>query len=78
MLVGAAMLERPCAFAWELLDPGGRDVFRRLVGADDASWLRGAAWALLIAVITLPYYWRTMPARCADRLAMAANVLSGV
>lgn len=33
-------------------------------------------WALLIALITFPYYWDTMPQRCADRRAMAAAVLA--
>jgi hypothetical protein len=26
--------------------------------------------------MTFPYYWRTMPARCAARLAMARAVLA--
>lgn len=61
--------------AWEVLDADSRQLFRQLVGADDATWLRAAGWALFVAVITLPYYWRTMPGRCADRLVMAVNVL---
>lgn len=62
--------------AWEVLDTDGRALFRQAVGADDQTWLRGAGWALLIAVLSFPYYWRTMRRRCADRLALAANVLS--
>ena len=62
--------------AWELLDPSSREEFRRAVGVDDASWLRGRAWALAIALMTFPYYWRTMPERCAGRLAMARSVLA--
>jgi hypothetical protein len=27
-------------------------------------------------VMTFPYYWTTMPRRCADRLALARAVLS--
>ncbi|MGN6332110.1 MAG: aminoglycoside phosphotransferase family protein [Motilibacteraceae bacterium] len=76
---GGLAVGDPCVdlvVAWEVLDPAGREVFRQLVGADDASWLRGAGWALLLAVITPPYYWHTMPERCSDRLAMAANVLA--
>lgn len=46
--------------AWELLD---------------ATWLRSRGWALFIAVMTFPYYWQTMPVRCADRLVMARAVL---
>jgi len=60
---------------WEVLDASAREVFRTSLGLDEATWLRGRAWALSIAVMTLPYYWRTMPARCADRLAMAQAVL---
>ena len=32
--------------AWEVLDPPARDPLRRQVGVDDATWLRGRAWAL--------------------------------
>ncbi len=61
---------------WELLDPSGREVFRSILGIDEATWLRGRAWALAIAVMTLPYYWHTMPDRCAARLTMARAVLA--
>jgi aminoglycoside phosphotransferase (APT) family kinase protein len=62
--------------AWEILDPAGRDVLRERAGIDEPTWLRGRAWALSIAVMTFPYYWRTMPQRCASRLAMARAVLA--
>lgn len=62
--------------AWELLDDSAREVFRSIVGVDEVSWLRGRAWALAIAAMTFPYYWRTMPGRCAARLAMARSVLA--
>ena len=62
--------------AWEVLDPAGREVFRAASGADDAAWLRGRAWALSLAVRTFPYYWRTMPGRCASRLAVVEAVLA--
>ncbi len=61
--------------AWELLDPEARALFRTEAGLDDHTWLLGRAWALAIAVMTFPYYWRTMPERCAGRLAMAQQVL---
>lgn len=61
--------------AWELLDPEARALFRTETGLDDHTWLIGRAWALAIAVMTFPYYWRTMPERCAGRLAMARQVL---
>ena len=62
--------------AWELLDTEARQTFRGAVGVDEVTWLRGRAWALALAVMTFPYYWDTMPERCADRLAMARAVLA--
>ena len=62
--------------AWEVLDDAARDVFREATRADESSWLRARAWALSLAVITLPYYWRTMPDRSASKLAVANTVLA--
>jgi aminoglycoside phosphotransferase (APT) family kinase protein len=62
--------------AWEVLDAPARERFRQRLGVDDATWLRGRAWALTIALGTFGYYWETMPGRRADRLAMARNVLA--
>ncbi|HET7328205.1 MAG TPA: aminoglycoside phosphotransferase family protein [Nocardioidaceae bacterium] len=62
--------------AWEVLDAGSREVFREAVTVDEASWLRGRAWALTVALMTFPYYWSTMPDRCSSRLAMARAVLA--
>jgi aminoglycoside phosphotransferase (APT) family kinase protein len=62
--------------AWEVLDAASRDVFRQAVGADEQSWLIGRAWALALALMTFPYYWDTMPDRCASRLAIARSVLA--
>jgi aminoglycoside phosphotransferase (APT) family kinase protein len=61
---------------WELLDSPGREVFRSALGVDEVTWQRGRAWALAIAVMTFPYYWHTLPDRCAARLAMARAVLA--
>ncbi|HEY9292454.1 MAG TPA: aminoglycoside phosphotransferase family protein [Microlunatus sp.] len=61
--------------AWELLDAPAREVFRQRAGIDEQEWERGRAWALSIAVMTFPYYWHTMPERCASRLAMAQNAI---
>lgn len=63
------------AGAWEVLDAAGREVFRTAVGAGDDEWHRGRAWALSIALMTLPYYWDSMPGRCASRVAAARAVL---
>lgn len=61
--------------AWEVLDADGREAFRRALAVDDATWARAKGWALLIAMLTFPYYWHTMPSRCAARRAMAVAVL---
>lgn len=62
--------------AWELLDRPARATFREAVGADDATWLRGRGWALALSLMAFPYYWTTMPERCASRLAMARAILA--
>lgn len=62
--------------AWELFDAPARSVFRERLEADEATWLRGRAWALGIALGTFSYYWHSLPSRCSDRLAMARNVLA--
>jgi aminoglycoside phosphotransferase (APT) family kinase protein len=61
---------------WDMLDSAAREAFRSALGVDDLTWERGRAWALAIAVMTFPYYWHTMPDRCAARLAMAHAVLA--
>jgi aminoglycoside phosphotransferase (APT) family kinase protein len=61
--------------AWEILDPPSRELFRRQLGVDDATWLRGRAWALCIALM-IWYYWTTMPERRASRMAVGRNVLA--
>lgn len=61
--------------AWELLDSTERALFRTEVGVDDRSWLLGRAWALAIALMSLPYYWRSIPERSTGRLALARQVL---
>jgi aminoglycoside phosphotransferase (APT) family kinase protein len=40
--------------AWNLLTPNTRSTFRTWVGVDDATWYRGRAWALSIALVALP------------------------
>ena len=61
---------------WEVLDEQGREVLRRELAVDDATWSKARGWALLIALNTFPYYWRTMPGRCAARRELAAAVLA--
>jgi aminoglycoside phosphotransferase (APT) family kinase protein len=47
--------------AWAFLSPETRDVFRGVVGADDATWARGRGWALCFGLNALPYYRFTNP-----------------
>lgn len=61
--------------AWEVLDPPARELFRRQVGVDAATWLRGRAWALSITLM-IWYYWTTMPERRARCMAVGRNVLA--
>jgi aminoglycoside phosphotransferase (APT) family kinase protein len=63
------------AVAWEVLDPPARETFRARLGVADATWLRGRAWALCITLM-IWYYWTTMPARRASRVAIGRNVLA--
>lgn len=62
--------------AWELFGAEDRAVFRSTLDVDDAEWARGRAWALAVAIMTFPYYWRTMRQRCDDRLVMVRAVLA--
>jgi aminoglycoside phosphotransferase (APT) family kinase protein len=62
--------------AWELLDPSARQTFRESLAVDDSTWLIGRAWALALCLNTFPYYWRTMPERCASRFAIVRNILA--
>ena len=61
--------------AWEVLDPTARELFRRQIGVDEASWLRGRAWALSLTLM-IWYYWTTMPQRRARCMAVGRNVLA--
>jgi aminoglycoside phosphotransferase (APT) family kinase protein len=61
--------------AWEVLDPPARQVFRSELEVDDATWLRGRAWALALTLM-IWYYWTTMPQRRASRVAVGRNVLA--
>ena len=47
--------------AWNLLPAEAREVFRRALGVDDATWARGRGWALSVGLIALPYYEMTNP-----------------
>ncbi len=62
--------------AWNLLSGSARDRFRETLGDDDATWERGRALALSIALVQLPYYWDTNPALAANSRHVIAEVLA--
>ncbi len=64
--------------AWQLLDPDARDTFRTALGVDDVTWCVARGWSLVLALMGLPYYWDTMPERCARSVALARVVLADV
>lgn len=51
--------------AWNLLDPEAREIYRRALGVDDATWERGRGWAIVQAIVALPYYVDSNPAMAA-------------
>jgi aminoglycoside phosphotransferase (APT) family kinase protein len=51
--------------AWNMLPAGARAAYRRALGTDDATWERGRGWALVQAIVALPYYVDTNPAMAA-------------
>jgi aminoglycoside phosphotransferase (APT) family kinase protein len=62
--------------AWSFLPAEERRVFRAALSVDDAMWARGRGWALSVALIALPYYWTTNPARVAYSRQRIEEVLA--
>jgi len=48
------------------MDAEARAAYRAELSVDDATWARGRAWALSIALLQLPYYWDTNPGLVAN------------
>jgi aminoglycoside phosphotransferase (APT) family kinase protein len=48
--------------AWAVLTSKTRELFRRLLGVDDNTWLRAKAYALHQAALIIPYYRKSNPA----------------
>jgi len=55
--------------AWSIFSAGARSVYRDALHVDDATWERGRGWAIVQAIVALPYYIKTNPgmARTAQR-----------
>ena len=64
--------------AWNLLPRASRPIYRKALGVDDPTWLRGRGWALSIALIQLPYYHRTNPVLAENARYVIAEVLADI
>lgn len=62
--------------AWALLTARTRDVFRAVVGVDDATWRRGRGWALRAGLGAVRVYRYTNPALAAAGRHALAEVLA--
>ncbi len=62
--------------AWMLLPAHVRPAFRRAIGVDDVTWLRGRARALSMALGHLRYYNDTNPAMAANARYTICEVLA--
>jgi aminoglycoside phosphotransferase (APT) family kinase protein len=62
--------------AWSFLPAAARELFRTALAVDDATWSRARGWALSVALIALPYYWRTNPVRVAYSWRKIEEVLA--
>lgn len=62
--------------AWNLLDSGARETYRRALGAGGATWERGRGWAILQAIVALPYYVTTNPVMAGTARHTLAAVLA--
>ncbi|MFD0742460.1 aminoglycoside phosphotransferase family protein [Phytohabitans flavus] len=64
--------------AWALLSARTRDVFRTVVGVDDATWRRGRGWALRAGLGAVRTYRYTNPALAAAGRHSLAEVLASI
>jgi aminoglycoside phosphotransferase (APT) family kinase protein len=47
--------------AWTFLSNETRDIYRSILGVDEATWTRGRGWALSFGLIAFEYYQETNP-----------------
>jgi aminoglycoside phosphotransferase (APT) family kinase protein len=63
--------------AWKLLTPDARDIFRKELSIDEATWARARGWALSQAVIALSYYTlETNPVLVSEALRWMSEALA--
>lgn len=75
---GSAVGDPACdlAIAWTMFDVDSRDVFRRTLGVDDATWERGRGWTLWKALITLSGMSETNAVEAERALETVREILS--
>lgn len=61
---------------WSMFCNKSREVFRKQLDVDDATWVRGRGWALSIAVIIIPYYQHSNPVLTAIAQRMLNEILT--
>lgn len=64
-----------CLPAWNLFRGRSRAAYREALGFDDATWARGRGLALSVAIVALPYYLETLPARAQRARYIISEVL---
>jgi aminoglycoside phosphotransferase (APT) family kinase protein len=61
--------------AWNLLAGRAREAYRSALGVDGVTWERGRGWAILQAIVALPYYVTTNPVMAATARRTLGAVL---
>ncbi len=64
--------------AWSIFTAESRDIFRKQLCVDDATWMRGCGWALSLAIIAIPYYRNTNSVLVAIAHKIIQELLSDV
>lgn len=72
--VGAPDAEH--AAVWDL-PQAARDAYWNALHLDQATWRRARAWAIAVAILGIPYYWRTLPEFVAECRARLGAILAG-
>ncbi|MFJ4414193.1 MULTISPECIES: aminoglycoside phosphotransferase family protein [unclassified Streptomyces] len=58
------------------LPPEARTAYRAALALDDTTWTRARGWALAVAALAVPYYWKTLPDFAAESVTRLRNVLA--
>ena len=64
--------------AWSVFNAAGREVFRRGLDVDDATWCRARGYALHQALMIIPYYAETNPVFAAMAKRTVDEVLADI